>query len=160
LTVIVPRHPQRFDTVAAILEKRGISFARRSNAEAVGAVAMLLGDSMGEMATYYAACDVAFIGGSLLPYGGQNLIEACAMGKPVVVGTYTYNFEQTVAQALKLGAARRVQNTDELLSTLLALLTNAEQRSSMGKAGKAFAEANRGATQCTLAVIEKHLPKL
>lgn len=160
LTVIVPRHPQRFDAIAAMLEKRGITFTRRSNLTMNGDVTVILGDSMGEMDTYYAACDVALIGGSLLAHGGQNLIEACALGKPVVMGVHTYNFAQTAARAVEMGAARRVQDKQELVNTLQVLLTDAGLRSEMGKAGKAFAEANRGATQRTLALIEKHLTKI
>lgn len=159
LTVIVPRHPQRFDTVAAILDKRGISYARRSALITQSAVSVILGDSMGEMDTYYAACDVAFIGGSLLPYGGQNLIEACALGKPVVIGLHTYNFTVSTLQAVETGAARRVHDTRELVHTLQTLMTDAEQRQRMGGAGMAFAEANRGATGRTLALIAKTLPE-
>ena len=85
LTVIVPRHPQRFDEVATLLEQRNLSFQRRSADEPIlPDTQIVLGDSMGEMFAYYAACDVAFIGGSLLPFGGQNLIEACSVGKPVL----------------------------------------------------------------------------
>src|SRR5664279_1310102 len=113
LTIIVPRHPQRFDEAANLLTKRGINFARRSqlanNTEgrSTEANTVILGDSMGELFSYYAACDVAFIGGSLLPYGGQNLIEACIMGKPVLVGPHTYNFELATAQAVAICAAWR-----------------------------------------------------
>ncbi len=83
LVVIVPRHPQRFDEVAALIEKHGLRMQRRSaNAAIAAETQVVLGDSMGEMFAYYAACDVAFIGGSLLPFGGQNLIEACAVGVP------------------------------------------------------------------------------
>jgi len=110
LTVIVPRHPQRFDDVATLLQKLGLRFARKSSlTEPLPAdTEVLLGDSMGEMFTYYAACDLAFIGGSLLPLGGQNLIEACAMGKPVLIGPHTFNFEQATEQAIAHGAALRV----------------------------------------------------
>ena len=81
LVVIVPRHPQRFDEVASLIEKRGMRLQRRSANEPVSAhTQVVLGDSMGEMFAYFVACDVAFIGGSLLPFGGQNLIEACAVG--------------------------------------------------------------------------------
>jgi 3-deoxy-D-manno-octulosonic-acid transferase len=90
LVVIVPRHPQRFDAVAQLIAARGLKFARRSAAAPVDTdCGIVLGDSMGEMAAYYRASDAAFVGGSLLPYGGQNLIEACAAGVPVLVGPYT-----------------------------------------------------------------------
>jgi len=101
LTVIVPRHPQRFDEVAGLLEQRGLNYARRSKNLPVGSDCQaVLGDSMGEMFAYYAACDVAFVGGSLLPFGGQNLIEACIMGKPVLIGTHTWNFEAVTHDAI------------------------------------------------------------
>src|SRR5262249_47543988 len=108
LLVIVPRHPQRFDSVAQLLADRGLKFARRSdNAPLAADCNLMLGDSMGEMAAYYRACDVAFVGGSLLAYGGQNLIEACAAGVPVLVGPYTYNFAQAAESAIAAGAALR-----------------------------------------------------
>jgi 3-deoxy-D-manno-octulosonic-acid transferase len=114
--VIVPRHPQRFDEVARLIESRGLSLLRRSRLGDVSQFVaksgsnpdFVLGDSMGEMAMYYAAADVAFIGGSLLPLGGQNLIEACAVGTPVVVGLHTFNFEQATTDAIEAGAAVRV----------------------------------------------------
>jgi 3-deoxy-D-manno-octulosonic-acid transferase len=91
LTIIVPRHPQRFDAVAQMLEQRQISYARRSRDEALQpATQVLLGDSMGEMFAYYAACDFAFIGGSLRTYGAHNLLESCALAKHVIVGSSTY----------------------------------------------------------------------
>ena len=108
--VIVPRHPQRFDEVAQMIEARGLPLVRRSssNFEADHQCKVFLGDSMGEMTLYYAAADVAFIGGSLLHLGGQNLIEACAVGTPVVVGPHTFNFEQATHDAIEAGAAIRV----------------------------------------------------
>jgi 3-deoxy-D-manno-octulosonic-acid transferase len=110
LTIIVPRHPQRFDEVADLLNKNALNFVRRSSladdkANVNPQISFVLGDSMGEMFTYYASCDVAFIGGSLLPLGGQNLIEACSMGKPVLIGPHTFNFEQATAMAIAAGAA-------------------------------------------------------
>ena len=95
LLLLVPRHPQRFDEVAALLEKRKLAYARRSDDGALPQdCRVLLGDSMGEMAAYYAACDLAFIGGGLLPYGGQNLIEACAVGRPLLFGPHMANFAE------------------------------------------------------------------
>ncbi len=169
LTIIVPRHPQRFDEVAALLEKRGISFVRRSSLNpgddketdrVIASVVnpqVILGDSMGEMAAYYAACDIALIGGSLLPYGGQNLIEACALGKPVLIGPHTYNFEDVAAQAIQCGAARRVHTAAELAQTLESLLADPAALKRMGKAGAAFTAVNRGATQRALQLIQPWL---
>ncbi|HSS47011.1 MAG TPA: lipid IV(A) 3-deoxy-D-manno-octulosonic acid transferase, partial [Burkholderiales bacterium] len=115
LTVIVPRHPQRFDEVAALLQNRNVRFQRRSDNRPVTAnTQVVLGDSMGEMFAYYAACDVAFVGGSLLPLGGQNLLEACAMGKPVSIGPHTFNFAEAAELAVQAGAAQRVTSAAEL----------------------------------------------
>jgi 3-deoxy-D-manno-octulosonic-acid transferase len=147
LVVIVPRHPQRFDEVAAMIEKRGLRMQRRSDGDPISAhTQIVLGDSMGEMFAYYAACDVAFIGGSLLPFGGQNLIEACAVGTPLLIGPHTYNFAQATELAVSLGAAIQVQHADDLVHQLNVLLHKPEQLSQMGEAGKSFVNGNRGAT--------------
>lgn len=154
LTVIVPRHPQRFDEIAALLSRHGIRFQRRSENHPIAAdTRVVLGDSMGEMFAYYAACDIAFIGGSLLPFGGQNLIEACAVGKPVLIGLHTYNFTQASILAIEQGAAVRIQDANGLAQTLQHLLRHPEGLSQMGKAGLAFVHANRGATEQALAQI-------
>jgi 3-deoxy-D-manno-octulosonic-acid transferase len=92
-----------------------------------------------------------------LPLGGQNLIEACAMGKPVLVGPHTFNFAEATAQAVVCGAALRVQDAAELAMLMQQLLTNASRRQAMAAAGLAFSAANRGATERTLSIIEKYL---
>ncbi|HSS47005.1 MAG TPA: glycosyltransferase, partial [Burkholderiales bacterium] len=154
LTVIVPRHPQRFDEVAALLERRGIRFQKRSENLPVAAdTQIVLGDSMGEMFAYYAACDVAFVGGSLLPLGGQNLLEACAMGKPVLIGPYTFNFAEAAELAVTAGAAQRVADAAELGSALKSLFADEVRRKAMGEAGRAFCAAHQGATQKILRLI-------
>ena len=154
LTVIVPRHPQRFDAVADLLRRGGLNFQRRSEDRPIEATTrVVLGDSMGEMFAYYAACDIAFVGGSLLPLGGQNLLEACAVGKPVVVGPHTFNFEEATEQAIEAGAATRVDNADMLATTVATLLANPAQAKSIGEAGERFMEMHRGATRRTLAAI-------
>ena len=115
--MIVPRHPQRFDEVAALLAARGVAFARRSADAAVAAdVRVVLGDTLGELPAYYAAADVAFVGGSLLPFGGQNLIEAIAVGTPTLVGPHTFNFTEAAANAIAAGAALRVADADALVA--------------------------------------------
>jgi 3-deoxy-D-manno-octulosonic-acid transferase len=156
LLVIVPRHPQRFDAVAELLAERGLKFARRSAGEPLRAdCEVVLGDSMGEMAAYYRASDVAFVGGSLLAYGGQNLIEACAAGVPVLVGPHTYNFAQAAASAIAAGAALRVDGAEDMLRRARSLLDDAGLRERMGRAGTAFCATHRGATERTLAVCER-----
>jgi len=158
ILVIVPRHPQRFDTVAQLLASRGLKFIRRStNAPLDADCDIVLGDSMGEMAAYYRACDLAFVGGSLLTYGGQNLIEACAAGVPVLIGPYTYNFAQAAESAVAAGAALRVDSAEEVIRLARSLLQDAGLRERMGKAGVAFCAAHRGATERTLAICERLL---
>jgi 3-deoxy-D-manno-octulosonic-acid transferase len=112
---------------------------------------------MGEMAAYYRACDVAFIGGSLLAYGGQNLIEACAAGAPVLIGPHTYNFAQAADSAIAAGAALRVSRAEDALHEARSLLRDPGLRARMGKAGITFCAAHRGATRRTLAVCERLL---
>jgi len=146
LLVIVPRHPQRFAAVAEQLRARGVAFVRRSDNAAVPAhVGVVLGDSMGEMLGYYAAADVAFIGGSLLPLGGQNLIEALATGAPVLIGPHTFNFSEATAGAIAAGAARRIADADALIAALAELFADASTRESMREAAAAFHAAHRGA---------------
>jgi 3-deoxy-D-manno-octulosonic-acid transferase len=110
---------------------------------------------MGEMFAYYAACDVAFIGGSLLPFGGQNLIEACAVGRPVLLGPHTYNFAGASRLALEAGAALRVANGEALAAALNRLFRGEAAREAMSKAGLAFSRAHRGATERAMELIER-----
>jgi 3-deoxy-D-manno-octulosonic-acid transferase len=159
LTVIVPRHPQRFGEVAVLLERRGWSYARRSADRPVNAECrFLLGDSLGEMPAYYAAADVAFVGGSLLEYGCQNLIEACAAGIPVLFGPSTYNFAQAADQAVAEGAARRVRDAAELVREAARLLSDAPLRRAMGEAGRTFCARHRGATERVVELVGRLLP--
>jgi 3-deoxy-D-manno-octulosonic-acid transferase len=158
ILVIVPRHPQRFDKVAQLLASRSLKFVRRSASVPLDAdCGIVLGDSMGEMAAYYRACDVAFVGGSLLAYGGQNLIEACAAGVPVLIGPHTYNFAQAAESAVAAGAAVRVNGAEEVMRLARSILQDAGLRERMGKAGVAFCAAHRGATERTLAICERLL---
>ena len=147
LLVIVPRHPQRFDDVAALLERRGIPYQRRSRDEPVAAATrVLLGDSMGEMFAYYAASDLAFIGGSLLPYGAQNMIEAAASGKPALIGPSTYNFAEAAEQAIAAGAAVKVSDAAHLAREAQRLFNDPETIRAMSAAARAFVAAHQGAT--------------
>jgi 3-deoxy-D-manno-octulosonic-acid transferase len=160
LLAIVPRHPQRFDEVEQLVRARGLSVARRSQmTDAVVDAALdadvLLGDSMGEMFAYYAACDCAFIGGSLLPLGGQNLIEACALGKPVLVGEHTFNFLDATEEAVAAGAAVRAENADSLLAQAVRLLCSADERTQMGRRAAHFASRHRGATLRTVELLQQ-----
>lgn len=155
LLILVPRHPQRFDEVAAMIERAGLVYQRRSAKQPIAAsTRVLLGDSMGELNVYYAAGDIAFVGGSLKPFGGQNLIEPCALGKPVLFGPYTYNFAAAAQAALDSGAALRVRDARILISEVDRLFLNANERARMGAAALEFASLHRGATNKTLALIE------
>lgn len=146
LLVLVPRHPQRFDEVAALAKSSGLSLQRRSGGEAVQASTRVwLGDSLGEMFAYYQAADCALIGGSLLPYGGQNLIEACAVGCPVILGPHTENFKQAAEDAIAQGAAVRVENAESWAGEAVRLMQDGAARQRMGEAGKAFTAAHKGA---------------
>ncbi len=177
LLLFVPRHPQRFDEVEALLRERGLRVLRRAqwtpylsqqpSADASAdssAVAprpvpdarlVLLGDSMGEMPLYYAMADAALIGGSLLALGGQNLIEACACGCPVVLGPHMFNFAQASEAALAAGAARSVAGAREALQALEQISADPVLRSAMSAAALAFACAHRGATARTADLIEQ-----
>ena len=155
LLVIVPRHPQRFDEVARLVAARGLPLQRRSESASIApGTQVWLGDSMGELFAYYAAADLAYVGGSLVPLGGQNLIEAAAVGCPVLVGPHTFNFAEATDNAVAAGAARRVADADALMHTAATLLADGAARAAMAEAGSRFAAAHRGATARTVAIIE------
>jgi 3-deoxy-D-manno-octulosonic-acid transferase len=154
LLVIVPRHPQRFEAVASLAAARGFEVARRSQEAPVPAsVRVVIGDSMGEMPAYYAAADVVIMGGSFLPYGSQNLIEPCALGRPVVLGPSTFNFEEAARGAMKAGAAIQVPDAPAALEAAVAIMADAPRRGAMGEAGRAFVAAHQGAVQRLAAAI-------
>jgi 3-deoxy-D-manno-octulosonic-acid transferase len=156
LLLIVPRHPQRFNEVARMIEAHGLSMRRRSTLEQEvlpADIRVLLGDSMGEMFAYHAACDVAFIGGSLMPLGGHNLIEACAVGKPVLIGPHTFNFSAVSDDAVDAGAALRVADGAAMLRAAVHLLQSERERVAMGERALAFAQQHRGATVRTMAML-------
>ncbi len=161
LTIIVPRHPQRFDEVAQLLKDVNLTFVRRSQLTTPihQNVKVILGDSMGELFTYYAACDFTFVGGSLLKFGGQNLIEPAMMGKPILIGEHTYNFADASKNALLLGAAIQVTCVEDLREKIQSLRDDSEARASMQKASLQFSQASTGATLRTMEMIETHLFK-
>ncbi|WP_199030341.1 lipid IV(A) 3-deoxy-D-manno-octulosonic acid transferase [Ralstonia sp. ASV6] len=171
LLILVPRHPQRFDEVAQLAERVGLRVARRSamtvsaagmaNDTGLGEADVLLGDSMGEMALYYAAAEAAFIGGSLLPLGGQNLIEACAVGTPVVIGPHTFNFAQATRDAVAAGACIQVDDAAAVMRVIDTWLSDADARETASRAALAFAATHGGATARTVeAVASLVLPTL
>jgi 3-deoxy-D-manno-octulosonic-acid transferase len=148
LTVVVPRHPRRFDEVAQMADARRTAAARPGGKDRV-----YLGDTMGEMAFYYAACDVAVIGGSFMPLGGQNLIEALAAGAPVVLGPSMFNFAEATRLALGAGAAVQAADAKGAIREVIQLLSSPEKRTALRAAGKTLCEAHRGATRRHLDVI-------
>jgi 3-deoxy-D-manno-octulosonic-acid transferase len=161
ILLIVPRHPQRFDEVAQLIEARGLACLRRSRGqwpEQIPPTTVLLGDTMGEMALYYAAADVALIGGSLRNFGAQNLIEACAVGTPVVLGPSTFNFAQAAADAIGSGAALQVRDADEALAAMDGLCTDRGRLATMSGAARQFAAAHRGATARVARMVRELLP--
>lgn len=154
LLIIVPRHPQRFDVVADRVAGSGLGLQRRSAGGPVAATTdVLLGDTMGEMFMYYAACDAVLMGGSFLSYGAQSLIEPCAAGKPVVIGPSTYNFAEAADAAVAAGAALRVDDVEGGLVQALELVRDAARCRRMGEAGLAFTAAHRGAAGRVLELV-------
>ncbi len=147
LVVVVPRHPQRFDEVAALAQSRRTRSPAPAPQDRVH-----LGDTMGEMAFYFAASDVAVIGGSFMPLGGQNLIEALAAGTPVVIGPSIFNFAEATRLALEAGAAIQAPDAQAAMKEALSLLYDSKKRAAMAEAGKRLCAAHRGATDRHLAV--------
>ena len=158
LIVIVPRHPQRFDAVAALLDERRVPYARRSANAPIGAsTRVVLGDSLGEMFAYYGACDVAFVAGSLLPLGGQNLIESIAVGVPTLIGPHMFNFAEASEAALAAGAALRIRDADEMFAVAARLLGDRGERERMRENAQTFIAAHRGAIDRLWAWLEPRL---
>ncbi|NBO76155.1 MAG: 3-deoxy-D-manno-octulosonic acid transferase [Betaproteobacteria bacterium] len=161
LLLLVPRHPQRFDEVQAALLRAGLSVSRRSSwaeggpGQADWQADVWLGDSVGEMPAYYAAADVALLGGSFAPLGGQNLIEAAACACPVVMGPHTFNFEEAAQQAEEEGAALRAANLSQAVH--LALQTDPARLEALRAAGLAWVAANEGAAQRQASAVRQAL---
>ena len=159
--LIVPRHPQRVDAVEALLLAQGWRVSRRSQWGADGPPAteaqttptVWLGDTLGEMALYYSLADVALLGGSFEPLGGQNLIEAAACACPVIMGPHTFNFAQAAAMAAQAGAAVRVVDMTQALAQTGALLSDAAQLKRHANQAQAFAQAHQGAAKRTAQAV-------
>ncbi|WP_280564386.1 lipid IV(A) 3-deoxy-D-manno-octulosonic acid transferase [Chromohalobacter sp. 48-RD10] len=159
LLVLVPRHPQRFSAVAELCEARGERLARRSQGETPNAeTSILLGDTMGELMRFYAAADAAFVGGSLVPIGGHNLLEPAALGVPVLTGPYLENFQDIAETLREAKALCEIDTAEALGEALVTLADDPDQRRRLGAAGGAVVAANRGALEKTLAGIAARLP--
>jgi 3-deoxy-D-manno-octulosonic-acid transferase len=148
LLVMAPRHPNRFGEVATALEREGVRFIRRSQqpaAQAIEQAEVLLLDTLGELLDFYAAADVAFVGGSLVPVGGHNLLEPAALGLPILTGPNNFNSEDIARLLIARGAAEVVNGPQELGERVAALLSDSAARAHIGAEGRTFVDANRGA---------------
>lgn len=158
LLVLVPRHPERFARVAALCREQGWNTVLRSEQMATPAdAAVFVGDSMGELLLFFGACDIAFIGGSLIPHGGHNPLEASAQRIPVLFGPHMFNFEQIAQLLLDAGAALEVGDSGMLADGVLRWLDDPTARSTAGERGAAVVEANKGARDAVLAMVAEAL---
>jgi 3-deoxy-D-manno-octulosonic-acid transferase len=159
LLVLVPRHPERFPRVAALARRRGFATVLRSERpREVGDAAVYVGDTMGELPLLYAASDVAFVGGSLVPTGGHNMLEAAALGLPVVTGPHVFNFAEVSALLLARDGARRVRDAGELAQAVIALCADPNLRHRVGERGRQVVAENRGALDRLAREVEALLP--
>lgn len=159
LLVLVPRHPERFDRVASLAGRLGLPAVRRSSGRSCGSEdAVFLGDTMGELPALIAAADAAFIGGSLVPVGGHNLLEAAAAGVPVAVGPHAFNFAQITELLVQEGAAVQVANADALTNLMVDWLDDAATRARIGENGQRVVASNRGALGRLIVLIESLEP--
>ena len=158
LLVLVPRHPERFEPVAALCRNRGYNTLRRSDRQpCLAETSIFIGDSMGELPLFYAASDVAFVGGSLVRHGGHNLLEPAALGIPVVTGPHLFNFTAISRLLLDAGACEKVENLSELEQTLAHWLGDANERHRVGELGRMVVAKNRGTLNRVLAMVERYL---
>jgi 3-deoxy-D-manno-octulosonic-acid transferase len=158
LLVLVPRHPERFASVAELCRQRGVKIVLRSEMRPCDAdTRVFIGDSMGELTLFLAAADVAFVGGSLVPHGGHNLLEPAALGIPAVTGPHVFNFTEICELLLQAGACEKVESVAGLAATLGRWLGDANERHRVGEQGRLVVEKNRGALQAVLAMVDRHL---
>jgi len=156
LLVLVPRHPERFGRAAQLARAAGLQVTTRSeNISCPRSTQCFVIDAMGELAHYYAACDVAFVGGSLAKTGGHNVLEPAALSKPVIVGPHTFNFEDITRQLIDQQAAIRVQDTSELEEAIRVLFSEPETRDRMGRNGLQLVKSGQGALDRTLDLVEQ-----
>jgi 3-deoxy-D-manno-octulosonic-acid transferase len=159
LLLLVPRHPNRFDAVRAALKAREVEFVSRSALVPVtAATSVMLVDTLGELPTFYAASDVAFVGGSLVPIGGHNLLEPAALGRAIVVGPHNFNAPDIAALFLSNGAALQVDDADSLARAILDLLADPARRADMGAKARTLVESNRGAVARVVDLVATLLP--
>jgi 3-deoxy-D-manno-octulosonic-acid transferase len=158
LLLLVPRHPNRFDAVKSWLRGRNVRFVTRSAREAIAAdTSVLLVDTLGELLSFYAAANVAFVGGSLVPIGGHNLLEPAALNRPIIVGPHNFNAADIAQMFIESGAALQVESATQLAAAVLDLLTNAARRDEMIAKAHALLQANRGSLARVLSLVDEQL---
>ncbi len=156
LLVVVPRHPERFNRAAQLAKSAGLSVSMRSSGASCSEnTQCFIIDRMGELLRYYAACDVAFVGGSLEPLGGHNALEPAALSRPVLVGPHTFNFREITEQLLACGAAMRVADAGELENAVRRLFSEPELRDRMGRAGVELVRSGQGAVDRSLEIVDR-----
>jgi len=161
LLILVPRHPQRFAAVRDLIDKQALSVVARTEARSCDAsTAVFLGDTMGEMTLLYAASDVAFVGGSLTPIGGHNLLEPAVLGIPLVSGPHVFNAQEIADMFVETGACRLAEDAEQLVDAVGELLSDRDKATQLGELGRRILERNRGALQRLLEMIEPLLPRV
>lgn len=160
LLLLVPRHPERFDGVRQLLERQETGYASRTGAAAVPpSASVFLGDTMGEVPLFYSASDVAFVGGTLVPIGGHNLLEPAALGLPVVAGPHLFNTQEIANLFNRVGALTLVRDETELARAVTRLLGNPADAKRLGEAGRQLVLDNRGALESLLELVEPLIEK-
>lgn len=158
LLVIVPRHPERFDRVAALSQRAGFKILRRSeNGMCSKAIQVFIVDTMGELPLFYGASDIAFVGGSLVPRGGHNLLEPAALGRAVLIGPHYFNFNEISNQFLQANAAIEITSSETLAECVIDLFSHPQKRAAMGEAGQMLIEQSKGASNRLLNLIKRHI---
>jgi 3-deoxy-D-manno-octulosonic-acid transferase len=158
LLVLVPRHPERFERVGQLVEEAGFNLLRRTQQQPCEEdTAVFLGDTMGELTLFLGASDVAFIGGSLVPHGGHNILEASAQGVAVLYGPHMFNFNEISELYLQHQAAVQVDSVKALAEQVTMWLSDASERSRVGEAGRELVEKNRGALDRLTRLVDRLL---
>ena len=156
--LLVPRHPERFDSVFQLIEKNNLTAVRHSQgSETTPETQVILGDTMGEMMDFYGASDMAFVGGSLVATGGHNMLEPAALGLPVLSGPHVFNFAEISDSLVKSGGMELVESSEQLAEAVLELMDNKEKSEQMGLRAQSFVNKNKGALTKTLNIIQRHL---
>lgn len=160
LLVLVPRHPERFSAVERLAKRGGFNVLLRSEQtfDIEPEIDVLIGDTMGELQLFFAAADIAFVGGSLVPTGGHNMLEAAAVGTPVVIGPHTFNFKEITRLAVERGHTVQINSADELSVAITELIDHPEQKAKAGEAGEKLVQENKGALARNIELIGQLLP--